>query len=112
MVLYIIISIFVFVCCLFLGIFVLVQNPKGGGLSSTFGGGNQIMGARKTADFLEKATWTLAISLMCLSLISAFVIPRGNGTPDAPQTGITVDDNVAMPTMPQMPAPEQQPTQE
>tara|TARA_B100000959_G_scaffold262014_1_gene300051 strand:+ start:1524 stop:1826 length:303 start_codon:yes stop_codon:yes gene_type:complete len=58
---------------------VLVQNPKGGGLSSTFGGGsNQIMGAKKTTDFLEKSTWTLAITLISLSLLSNFAIPRNN----------------------------------
>jgi preprotein translocase subunit SecG len=58
----------------------LMQNPKGGGLSSSFGGGagNQIMGAKKTTDFLEKATWTLAITLIVLSLVSNFAIPRQN----------------------------------
>jgi preprotein translocase subunit SecG len=48
----------------------MVQNPKGGGLSSAFGGGNQIMGARKTSDFLEKTTWILAITLVILALSS------------------------------------------
>ncbi len=53
-------------------IVVLVQNPKGGGLSATFGGGgNQFGGVRKTTDFLEKATWTLAIAILVLSLASA-----------------------------------------
>ena len=56
----------------------MVQNPKGGGLSSAFGGGNQIMGARKTSDFLEKTTWVLAITLVSLALLSNFAIPRGN----------------------------------
>jgi len=57
---------------------ILVQNPKGGGLSSSFGGGagNQVMGAKKTTDFLEKATWILAIALISLSLLSNFAIPR------------------------------------
>tara|TARA_B100000427_G_C14945260_1_gene349893 strand:- start:172 stop:450 length:279 start_codon:yes stop_codon:yes gene_type:complete len=54
----------------------MVQNPKGGGLSSAFGGGNQIMGARKTSDFLEKTTWMLAIILVSLALLSNFAIPR------------------------------------
>tara|TARA_Y100000739_G_C20514289_1_gene421047 strand:- start:703 stop:981 length:279 start_codon:yes stop_codon:yes gene_type:complete len=56
----------------------MIQNPKGGGLSSAFGGGNQIMGARKTSDFLEKTTWTLAIVLVSLALLSNFSIPRNN----------------------------------
>ena len=101
--LYITFSVLIFFCCLFLGIIVLVQNPKGGGLSQTFGGaGTQIMGARKTADFLEKATWTLAIALCMLSIFSAFAIPRGVKTESGVKTELTVDENV-MPTMPQMP---------
>ena len=53
---------------------ILAQNPKGGGLSSSFGGGgsNQIIGAKRTTDFLEKTTWTLAIILIVLSLASNF----------------------------------------
>ncbi len=73
---YILISVLIFITCFLLVLVVLVQNSKGGGLSSTFGGTNQYMGARKTADFLEKATWTLAVVLLALSLISIFIIPR------------------------------------
>jgi preprotein translocase subunit SecG len=102
---YIFLSVLIFLCCLFLGIIVLVQNPKGGGLSQTFGGaGTQIMGARKTADFLEKATWTLAIALCVLSIFSAFAIPRGASNQGGVQTELSVDEN-AMPPMPQMPIP-------
>ena len=101
--LYITFSVLIFFCCLFLGISVLVQNPKGGGLSQTFGGaGTQIMGARKTADFLEKATWTLAIALCVLSIFSAFSIPRGASNQSGIRIESTVNDNV-MPQMPQMP---------
>tara|TARA_B100000945_G_C20397045_1_gene605385 strand:- start:432 stop:644 length:213 start_codon:yes stop_codon:yes gene_type:complete len=59
----------IIVICIFLSLIVLVQNSKGGGLSSTFGGGNQIMGVRKTADVLEKTTWILAAILVALCLI-------------------------------------------
>lgn len=55
---------------------VLVQNPKGGGLSSTFAGANQVMGVRKTADFFEKASWTLAIALVVLSFLSVAIAPK------------------------------------
>ena len=55
--------------CILLGLIVLVQNSKGGGLSSTFGGGNQIMGVKKTADVLEKTTWILAAILVALCLV-------------------------------------------
>jgi len=55
--------------CIFLALIVLVQNSKGGGLTSTFGGGNQIMGVKKTADVLEKTTWILAAILVALCLV-------------------------------------------
>jgi preprotein translocase subunit SecG len=53
-------------------IVVMVQNPKGGGLSSSFGGGgaSQGGGVKKTGDFLDKATWTLATVLLVLILLS------------------------------------------
>ena len=49
----------------------MVQNPKGGGLSSTLGGGGQIGGVQKTSDFLDKSTWTLATLLIVLILLSS-----------------------------------------
>jgi len=55
---------------------VLVQNPKGGGLSSSFSSSNQVMGVKKTTDFLEKATWTLAIALLVVCLVINMVKPR------------------------------------
>ena len=65
----------IIVVCVFLSLIVLVQNSKGGGLSSTFGGGNQIMGVKKTADVLEKTTWILAAILVALSLIYNILPP-------------------------------------
>lgn len=73
---FILISALILITCILLVLIVLVQNAKGGGLSSTFGSSNQVMGVRKTTDFLEKATWTLAIILLLLTLTSTFVIPR------------------------------------
>lgn len=73
---YIFISILIFIACVLLILVVLVQDSKGGGLASNFSASNQVMGVRKTADFLEKSTWTLAIALVVLSLVSIFVIPR------------------------------------
>jgi preprotein translocase subunit SecG len=63
--LFLIISIIV---CVLLVLIVLIQNPKGGGLSSNFSSSSQLMGVQKTGDFLEKGTWILAITLMVLSL--------------------------------------------
>jgi len=73
---YIFISVLILIACVLLILVVLVQDSKGGGLASNFSASNQVMGVRKTADFLEKSTWTLAIALVVLSLISIFVIPR------------------------------------
>jgi len=67
------IIILIILACFVLGFFVLIQNSKGGGLASNFAGSNQIMGVRKTADFLEKATWSLAGAIMLLCLIVAFM---------------------------------------
>lgn len=73
---YLFISILIIIVCALLVLVVLVQNSKGGGLSSSFGASNQIMGVKKTGDFLEKSTWALAISLLVLSLASTAFINR------------------------------------
>ena len=54
---------------------VLIQNSKGGGLAASFASSNQIMGVRKTTDFLEKATWTLAVVIAVFCVISAYWLP-------------------------------------
>ena len=66
--------------CVALGFVVLIQNPKGGGLSSSFGGGGtqQLGGVQKTTDFLDKSTWFLAIFLIALILASNFAIDNTN----------------------------------
>ena len=61
---------------LLLIVVVLVQKSKGGGLASSFAGSNQIMGVRRTNDFIEKATWSLAAIIALLAIISVFVMPR------------------------------------
>lgn len=63
------------VCVLLMGA-VLIQNPKGGGIDSTFGGGqaNQMFGASKQTDFIEKITWYLAIALFVLCIIAARLV--------------------------------------
>lgn len=54
---------------------VLVQKSKGGGLSSQFGGGNQVLGVRGTNTFLEKTTWALAVLILVLSVCCAYTMP-------------------------------------
>ncbi len=64
---------------------VLIQNPKGGGVDSTFGGAqaNQMFGAAKSSDFIEKLTWGLAAALFILCLVAAILV--GDGTAAAEQ---------------------------
>lgn len=75
---YIFVSVLVIVACVFQVLIVLVQNSKGGGLAANFTSAGQSMGIRKTADFLEKATWTLAAAIMILSVVATATIPRGS----------------------------------
>jgi protein translocase subunit secG len=92
---------------------VMVQNPKGGGLSSSFGGGGtqQLGGVKKTTDFLDKSTWTLAALMLALILLSNIpimgttatndtfddaienVIPPADTTTDVPADGTSTDGN-------------------
>ena len=74
---FILVSVLVIIICILLILIVLVQNSKGGGLAANFSSQNQMMGVRKTADFLEKATWTLAVGLLILCLAASMTIPRG-----------------------------------
>ncbi|WP_299581441.1 preprotein translocase subunit SecG [uncultured Sunxiuqinia sp.] len=83
---YTLITVLIFITCALLILIVLVQNSKGGGLASNFQSSNQIMGVRKTTDFLEKATWYLAGALLVLSIMGSAFIPRG--TVEANQSAI------------------------
>jgi preprotein translocase subunit SecG len=63
-----------------LGLIILIQNPKGGGLSASFGGiGNQLMGVKRTTDVLEKGTWLFASIVAILCLTSAVFIGKSSG---------------------------------
>ncbi len=59
---------------------VLIQESKGGGLASNFSSSNQIMGVRKTTDFIEKATWGLAIAMVVFSVVCAYTAPDAAGS--------------------------------
>jgi preprotein translocase subunit SecG len=80
---YTLVVILILIVSVLLGLIVLVQNSKGGGLVSNFGGANQMMGVRQTSDFLEKATWTLGAILVVLCLLSSITLPKNSkeGTP-------------------------------
>jgi len=73
---------------LLLMLIVLIQNPKGGGVDSTFGGqgANQMFGAARSTDFIEKLTWGLAISMFVLSIVTAIIVSNTAGAADALQS--------------------------
>jgi preprotein translocase subunit SecG len=99
---YIFVSVLIIIACVLQVLIVLVQNSKGGGLAANFTSAGQTMGVRKTADFLEKSTWTIAIAIFVLSLAAAAAIPRGgDGQQSRIQSQIenAVDPN-AIPTLP------------
>ena len=73
---FIVFTVLIVVTCVFTILIVLVQNSKGGGLASNFSSSNQYMGVRKTADFLEKATWTLGAALILFSLLAGITVPK------------------------------------
>ncbi len=102
---YTLITVLIIVISILLILIVLVQNSKGGGLASNFSASNQYLGVRKTADFLEKTTWTLAVSLLVLSLASVMVIKRNS------QSGVQTDLKkvTEMPVAPTPPAAEPTP---
>ena len=103
------ISVLVVLVSIFMILIVLVQNSKGGGLASNFASSNQVMGVRKTTDFLEKATWTLAALLLVLSLVSVSTLKSN----DAEQSNLdeAVKTIAPAPAAPQFPVSTTQPEQ-
>ena len=77
------ITVLIIIAAILLILLVLVQNSKGGGLASGFSSGNQVMGAPKTADFLEKATWTLIGIIVFLSVVAVAFTKKSNKSNDA-----------------------------
>lgn len=87
------IVILILLVCVLLAVVVLVQNSKGGGLAANFSAPNQIMGVRKTTDFLEKTTWILALVLMVLSIAATATIKTKRPvTNENIQTEVNVND--------------------
>ncbi len=74
-------GVLIIISSVILGLIVLIQNPKGGGLSGTFGGfSNQLMGVKQTNDVLEKGTWVFAAIVGMLCLMSPAFIPKDGGS--------------------------------
>jgi len=97
------------IVCFLLVVVIMVQNPKGGGLSSSLGGSTQLGGVQKTTDFLDKSTWTLATVLMVLILLSSISFD-GNTVnsklidPAAPSTAKPAPATPVAPATPAAPA--------
>lgn len=102
-------GILIIVASAILGIIVLIQNPKGGGLSASLGGfSNQLMGVKQTTDVLEKGTWLFAAIVAILCIISPAFIPKDAGNSKnkeilenvKPEVQKQTPANNAVPTMP------------
>ena len=66
----------ILICSILLILVILIQNPKGGGISSSFGSATQLGGVKKTTDTVEKLTWGLAIAIALMSIGMAFVVAQ------------------------------------
>ncbi len=73
------IVILVVIASVLMCLIVLVQESKGGGLAADYTNSNQVLGAPKTTNFIEKATWTLAAAMIVLSVISVAFLPSSKG---------------------------------
>lgn len=101
---YIFLAVLIVIACVLLIGVVLIQKSKGGGLASDYSGGNQFLGYRKTTDFVEKATWSLAIFICVVSIFASFAIRGRSFTHSAISTVETQQTSA--------PAPAQAPAQQ
>ncbi len=101
---YTFVVVLIVIVSILLGLIVLVQNSKGGGLASGLSASNQVMGVRKTTDFLEKLTWGFAISLIVLAIVGNLVLPKGGKNAENQSLIQQQIDNTAAPTTTGAPA--------
>jgi len=102
---YYFISILIIVVAILLVLIVLVQNSKGGGLAANFAGNTQVMGVRKTADFLEKATWVLVGVFFVLNILAVYTMPK----PQTEQVRSELEENINVDAPVNAPSPEDLP---
>ncbi|MBL7697741.1 MAG: preprotein translocase subunit SecG [Chitinophagaceae bacterium] len=103
--------ILIIIACVLIGLFILVQNPKGGGLAGNIAGfSTQFMGVKQTTDILEKGTWVLAVIIALLSIASPAFISPGTGTGNEPNLRPTTTQPAPANTAPITPGTDQQPT--
>ncbi|TAH44237.1 MAG: preprotein translocase subunit SecG [Bacteroidetes bacterium] len=104
---YLALTIIIILVSILLSLIVLIQNPKGGGIVSGIIGSSQVMGVKKTSDFIEKLTWGLAISLVVLCLAASFSLPSSEDR----KMGSSMQEQIENSTTPTnipAPAPAQQ----
>ena len=94
---YNIVIVLIVIASILMSLIVLIQESKGGGLASSFSSSNTILGVRKTTDVIEKATWGLAIAMVVLSVVSAYLLPSA-----ASQSSVILKPN-ATTTLPSVP---------
>ena len=101
---YLFITVLIVIAAILLIFIVMIQNSKGGGLAAGFSSSNQVMGVRKTTDFLEKATWTLAGAIIVLCVFAAVFVPKqvagtnkGSEIREDIQNAMPVDPNAVSP---------------
>ncbi len=113
--------VFIVLVSLLMIVIVLIQESKGGGLSSQFSSANSVLGVRKTTNSIEKLTWGLAAAMVVLNVICAYVAPTAQADTSvlekaATQTQTTNPTNAqpfdaAQPAAPEAPAPAPAPAQ-
>lgn len=101
---FITLTILIVIAACLLTALVLIQNSKGGGLAASFAGGNQVMGAPKTADFVEKTTWWLIGIIVVLSVLAVWV-HKAQHVDLAGESQITEQVQEAAEQLPQQTAP-------
>ncbi len=97
---YVVVSVLIIIVAIVLILIILVQNSKGGGLDPTFANSNQFMGVNKTNNFLEKATWGLAIALVVLSLLATVSIDNKKVSGESLIKEQVEGTNIPMPVVP------------
>lgn len=96
-------TVLIIVVCLFIILIVLIQNPKGGGLTGGLGSAaSNVIGVQSAGDVMEKTTWGSAILLLALCVLTAFVVPKA-GSKGKVETLTEEAAKMKTPTMPQAP---------
>ncbi len=110
---YLALTIIIILVSVLLALVVLIQNPKGGGIVSGIIGSSQVMGVKKTSDFIEKLTWGLALSLAILCLAASFSLPSTEDRKVGTSMQEQIENSSAPVNAPANPAPvQQQPAQQ